>query len=1191
MQSAVERILNENFNTDSHTLSFSTPVIELSVNEGTTYEGSFDILGPVDEYVEGFVSTTNMRMNLPVSEFSGSNVTVPFSFDTIGLSDGDSFKGDFRIISNKGEYLLPFEIRIGNEELDTSLGNIRNMFHFTNLARTNWDEAVDIFASKDFEKILNGAEKQYLEVYRSLADGKDKNQCLEEFLLYIKKKQLASFIVEDPEVKFENILKDMVKDVVIRRNGWGYSSLEVSTDADFIVLEKNRVEDSDFEENLCRLNYSIVESELHEGKNFATISFKNAYQDFKVSVVAIKHPINRKIADMSKNSKHLILDLMHYYEAFRTRKITPATWMNETGKIVEELKSLNPDDPVYELMNVQLLITQDRHNEARWILEQNENRVAKSGDNSLYCYFYYLTTLLNRSDEHTNQVTEMVEKIYLENRNQWRLAWLLLYLEEEYTTNPEKRWRILEEQFRQGAASPVLYVEAYQVLANNPTIINRLGDFETQVLNYMAKKDILTADVIEQLIHILSRQKNYDLKLLPLLKACYKELPSDEVLQAICSLLINANVTSHESHEWYKKGVERMIRITKLYEYFMNSMDLDTTIEVPKQVLMYFAFDSSLDIRRNSFLYCYVYRNKALFPDLYESYKEAIERFVCFQLLNGRNNKYLAILYRNIVTPIMITEDIAKGLSKALFTHVVSTSRDNIARIIIRYPAITEEYSFKMSGADELYIPLYGSEYQLVLEDEMGNRFIRSDEYDIDRLMLPDKLAQTLPELVKEDILFDLWVCEKGKNLDGISAANVECMKRVAEHPLVIPSIRKSIKAGLLSYYYDEDKMDALDDLLDNLSVDEVEGRAIAEVIQYMVIRGKYEKAYEWISLCGGENVDPKVIVKLCSRLLSLDDFNDSEGEDPIMTGLSYRAFVYGKYDERLLNYLLKYFKGASKEMKEIWKVAKEWGLDVYDLERRLLEQMLYSNAFVAGAATIFQDFAQKSTDRKMILAFLAQKCYDYFVSDNVASSEYADILQKCIDYEYEIPMVCKLAYTKFYATRVRDVDEKISRTLVVFLREIVSKGMYFPYFKEYVHAITYMHRFLDKTMIEYRVKEGCSATIHYMIEKNQDSKEEYVTEEMKDMFGGICVKQFVLFFGERLQYYIVEHEGDEERLTESGTISCNDMDERDQNSKYSIINDIAISRTLGDYGTMDKLLSEYYQNEYLIDRLFKMAD
>ena len=53
MQSAVERILNENFNTDSHTLSFSTPIIELSVNEGTTYEGSFDILGPVDEYVEG----------------------------------------------------------------------------------------------------------------------------------------------------------------------------------------------------------------------------------------------------------------------------------------------------------------------------------------------------------------------------------------------------------------------------------------------------------------------------------------------------------------------------------------------------------------------------------------------------------------------------------------------------------------------------------------------------------------------------------------------------------------------------------------------------------------------------------------------------------------------------------------------------------------------------------------------------------------------------------------------------------------------------------------------------------------------------------------------------------------------------------------------------------------------------------
>ena len=41
---------------------------------------------------------------------------------------------------------------------------------------------------------------------------------------------------------------------------------------------------------------------------------------------------------------------------------------------------------------------------------------------------------------------------------------------------------------------------------------------------------------------------------------------------------------------------------------------------------------------------------------------------------------------------------------------------------------------------------------------------------------------------------------------------------------------------------------------------------------------------------------------------------------------------------------------------------------------------------------------------------------------------------------------------------------------------------------------------------------------------------EEYIKEEMKDMFGGICVKQFILFFGEHLQYYITEMEDGKEK-------------------------------------------------------------
>ena len=45
------------------------------------------------------------------------------------------------------------------------------------------------------------------------------------------------------------------------------------------------------------------------------------------------------------------------------------------------------------------------------------------------------------------------------------------------------------------------------------------------------------------------------------------------------------------------------------------------------------------------------------------------------------------------------------------------------------------------------------------------------------------------------------------------------------------------------------------------------------------------------------------------------------------------------------------------------------------------------------------------------------------------------------------------------------------------------------------------MRQFLDKTMIEYRVREGNKAYIHYLLEKEGGNGEEYIKEEMRDMY------------------------------------------------------------------------------------------
>lgn len=1184
MQDAVKRILEGNFNNDVHSLDFSNPVIELNLREGEDYEGSFTIFGHENEVTEGTVSSTRLRMKCLVNEFFGPREEITYHFDASGMTEGENLKGEFRIISNHGEYYVPYNVNIVSGTLESGLGSIKNLFHFANLARTNWEEAVSLFYSKDFERVFGGVDRQYYGIYRGLAGETIREQNVEEFLLEIKKKQKVEFVLEESEIRIDNPGDMEESRLVINRNGWGYSELFIEAEGDFLVLEKEIIRDEDFLGNCYRLPFYISEKGLHAGKNYGTIRLYNPYISLTASIVVINKPVTSRIPGIRRQKKHTIMELMQYYEAFRTKKISAASWLKETGELVEALIQMDDRDPSSKLFQVQLLITEERYNEAEWLLNQVDAMQGEDFEPTLYCYYLYLTTLLNRQENYIDEVASQVERIFTQNSDNWRIAWLLLYLAEDYTKSPSRKWLILEEQFKQGCKSPVLYIEAWNLILANPTLLMRLDAFELQVLTYAAKKELLTSGVIEQVVYLAQKQKNYTERLFGILKACYKVVPADEVLQAICTILIKGNVTDEFAFPWYEKGIEKELRITRLYEYYMMSLRLRDDLVIPKIVLMYFAFDSNLDSLHNSFLYAYVYRNRGQYPELYQSYKDQIERFVVFQILKGKNNCYLAYLYKNLITPVMITEETAQGLATALFMQHLKVMRGDIRKVILIYEKERGEVVYPIMGK-EAYIPVYGNDYQLLLEDGKGNRYCRQEEYILEQLLMPDKLASMIAPYVTDCGHFDLWLCEKGKEIGGVSGENVEYMRRITRSDQIVDSVQQEIRMKLIHFFYDNDRMKELDDCLKELSPDQIENGSFTEIVRFMVIRGMYEKAYEWIKLRGGEGVEAKLIVRLCSRLLSMEDF----AEDETMMQLSFMAFKAGKYDESLLIYLCRYFKGTSKEMRDIWKAAEAFEVDTYELCERILLQLLYTGAYVGERDQIFRRYISGGAKTEIELAILAQCAYDYFVRDKVMDGFIMESIQRVVERQEEIPFVCKLAYTKYYAENKKQVDEIISRYLILFLREILAQNKYFPYFMEYVDNIAFMQQFMDKTMVEYRVRDGSKAVIHYLIERDGSTEGEYIKEEMQNMFGGVCVKQFILFFGERLQYYITETEEGKENLTESGTLSRNDAGREQRENRYSMLNDISIGRNLHDYETMENLLYKYFELDHVVNELFHM--
>ena len=220
-------------------LEFSDISLELSLKQGETAEGSFIVYAPGDVPVEGWIVSSQIRMECLAEEFIGIKETIPYRFSAKGTEPGDIVEGAFFIVTNYGEYELPYRVEIENDEIESSVGTIKNMFHFTNLAKENWEEAVKIFYSPRFKNIFSGGlDRQYYSAYKGLSAVYGNERNMEEFLLEINKKQRVEFVPEKTEILIEDPVDISRHEIVIARNGWGYTSLELKAEGDFLRIEK-----------------------------------------------------------------------------------------------------------------------------------------------------------------------------------------------------------------------------------------------------------------------------------------------------------------------------------------------------------------------------------------------------------------------------------------------------------------------------------------------------------------------------------------------------------------------------------------------------------------------------------------------------------------------------------------------------------------------------------------------------------------------------------------------------------------------------------------------------------------------------------------------------------------------------------------------------------------------------------------
>ena len=125
-----------------------------------------------------------------------------------------------------------------------------------------------------------------------------------------------------------------------------------------------------------------------------------------------------------------------------------------------------------------------------------------------------------------------------------------------------------------------------------------------------------------------------------------------------------------------------------------------------------------------------------------------------------------------------------------------------------------------------------------------------------------------------------------------------------------------------------------------------------------------------------------------------------------------------------------------------------------------------------------------------------------------------------------------------------------------------------------------------DKTLLSYKTKAKTKVIIHYR--KIVSGEEEaFRREELKEIYYGTYSKEFILFYGEEIQYYITEVLDQKEQLTESGSLKKEENKEGKKESRYQRINEMAIADSLSDYHSLEQMLEEYWRKEYIAEQVF----
>lgn len=1181
MKGIVEQYARGEFKVDRPEVDISDGKIELNIEAGTVYDGQFTVNSKNSCAVKLMVYDSRYILDFKRHTFVGKKNTVAYSFDARGIEQGKSFKGHINVITDGGEFIIPYHISVVAPYIQVEDRKIEDLFQFASYAEGNWEDAIRIFGSEDFVRTFIGDDENLQRIYDTLGLSLSINQAMEEFLVYTHKKRALTLSAAQDDLLVEMPQELVRASVTINKNTWGYTRTSIASDCDFLIPETTTLKGDMFDGNSFELTFLIDPQKIHDGENAGCIYIWNTYQNMRVRV-NIRKPEVVKMTPKSRQTRFTIKRaeeaLVRSYISFRTDKIDLNKYISDTREALGTLIKYRPENGLYRLGLLHMQILEGRIGFVQQeFLRIDADANYASMDDMEKCYLSYLKALLSREKFMIDYTVRIVREKFNSGGSKLFYFWILLFVDMNYTEDKWVLYEDIQKLFNEGVNSPVIYFEMCDMFNKQPLMMKKIAPLEIAALRWGMRNEFVSEDVIVEFVKTASRQKEFDSHSFRMLEQIYDKRHDRTTLDAICGILIKNKMYDPQYHRYYSDASEMDLKYVGLNECFIRSMDRRRYDEIPEAILRYFSYKNVLSDEELAYIYANVIMNKDRQMSVYRDFVPAIERFMERMIMQGTVSDDLTVIYDEFLDPETVKPEFAARLINIIFKRKFVCNNENITDIIVSHSELGGEVKIPVVNG-EAYVEIISQSAIITMLDDHGGRYVSTVPYRLERIVDERSYLDICQEYCPKDYRYLLFLYNDIDIFTHRDAKEINLARDIVLCPEVSYKVRQEALTHMVEYYHENFDADILRKYLSRIDLDYVDPAYASRINTYYITLGMYEAAFEGMYRFGYVDVD-------IDELINIAEFGiDDKRYDESRLLISICVYIYrrGYAGQKILSYLINNYNGSLDEMANLFKSVNSNYRNIDMLSENILAQMMFADGYIESIYDIFEVYYRGRSRGMVVKAFLRYCAHQYLIKDHKIPSYIMEDLYKEIEKGNIKDEISRMSLLYYFSNRAGRYSEEQQEWIRTNVKQFIEYSKILPFFRQFESFVKLPGDMKFKTYVIFKGDSGRQVWVSYSFGQESSSMAQYKSERMTEIIPGIYVKEVVVFHGESLIYSIDGVTGTS--VVVESDILKNATFHKGGNSSFELINSMLVSQETRNDHELIQAMDTYLYDSHFFD-------